>query len=77
MMGGNDPDGFPTDGEGPVRQVTLSPFRIDPFATTNLQFAEFVDATGYRTDAEGYGWSFPDCEHARQQHGQHGVPMRR
>ena len=58
MMGGNDPDGFPTDGEGPVRQVTLSPFRIDPFATTNLQFAEFVDATGYRTDAEGYGWSF-------------------
>ena len=58
MMGGNDPDGFPADGEGPVRQVTLSPFRIDPFATTNLQFAEFVDATGYRTDAEGYGWSF-------------------
>ena len=42
MMGGNDPDGFPADGEGPVRQVTLSPFRIDPFATTNLQFAEFV-----------------------------------
>ena len=25
---------------------------------TNERFAEFVDATGYRTDAERYGWSF-------------------
>jgi formylglycine-generating enzyme len=58
LMGGDDPDGFPADGEGPIRRVTLSPFRIDRCATSNRKFAEFVDATGYRTDAERYGWSF-------------------
>ena len=58
LMGTDDPDGFPADGEGPVRHVTLSAFAIDPHATCNVRFAEFVDATGYRTDAERYGWSF-------------------
>lgn len=58
LMGSDDPDGFPDDGEGPVRRVTLSPFRIDAHATSNERFAQFVDATGYRTDAERYGWSF-------------------
>ena len=58
LMGGDDPDGFPADGEGPSRRVTLSPFRIDRYATSNRKFAEFVNATGYRTDAERYGWSF-------------------
>ena len=58
LMGSDDPDGFPDDGEGPIRRVTLSPFRIDRYATSNRRFAEFVDATGYRTDAERYGWSF-------------------
>ena len=29
-----------------------------PAAVSNARFAEFVDATGYRTDAERYGWSF-------------------
>ena len=58
LMGGDDPDGFPTDGEGPVRRVTLSAVGIDRYATSNTGFAEFVDATGYRTDAERYGWSF-------------------
>jgi formylglycine-generating enzyme required for sulfatase activity len=58
LMGGDDPDGFPADGEGPIRRVTLPPFRIDRYATSNRKYAEFVDATGYRTDAERYGWSF-------------------
>jgi len=58
QMGAIDPEGFPADGEGPVRAVRLSPFRIDRYATSNQRFAEFVDATGYRTDAEQYGWSF-------------------
>ncbi len=49
---------YPGDGEGPVHQVVLTPFRIDRFAVSNSQFAEFVDATGWRTDAEEYGWSF-------------------
>ena len=58
LMGSDDPDGFPADGEGPVRRVTLSAFGIDRYATSNERFAQFVDATGYRTDAERYGWSF-------------------
>nr|6S07_A Chain A, Formylglycine-generating enzyme [Thermomonospora curvata DSM 43183]6XTL_A Chain A, Formylglycine-generating enzyme [Thermomonospora curvata DSM 43183]6XTM_A Chain A, Formylglycine-generating enzyme [Thermomonospora curvata DSM 43183]6XTN_A Chain A, Formylglycine-generating enzyme [Thermomonospora curvata DSM 43183]6XTO_A Chain A, Formylglycine-generating enzyme [Thermomonospora curvata DSM 43183]6XTP_A Chain A, Formylglycine-generating enzyme [Thermomonospora curvata DSM 43183]6XT len=57
-MGGEDPDAFPEDGEGPVRTVRLSPFLIDRYAVSNRQFAAFVKATGYVTDAERYGWSF-------------------
>jgi len=58
LMGTDDPDGFPQDGEGPVREVELSPFWIDRFAVSNRRFAEFVDATAYVTEAERYGWSF-------------------
>ena len=58
MMGTEDPIGFPADGEGPVRAVVLRPFRIDPGAVSNERFAAFVDATGYVSDAERYGWSF-------------------
>ena len=57
-MGSEDADGFPADGEGPVRAVTLRPFRIDPVAVSTARFAAFVDATGYVTEAERYGWSF-------------------
>ncbi|MGZ7445270.1 formylglycine-generating enzyme family protein [Paenibacillus sp. TH7-28] len=58
LMGTDDKEGFPTDGEGPVREVTVSPFYIDSYAVTNRQFSEFVRATGYRTDAEKFGNSF-------------------
>ncbi len=57
LMGTDEPT-FPADGEGPVREVTLSPFWIGPFAVTNAQFAAFVEATGYVSEAERYGWSF-------------------
>ncbi|QRP47785.1 formylglycine-generating enzyme family protein [Amycolatopsis sp. FDAARGOS 1241] len=57
-MGTDDADGFPDDREGPVREVTVEPFAIDAFAVTNARFAEFVDATGYRTDAEKFGWTY-------------------
>ncbi len=57
-MGADDAVGFPDDAEGPVRDVQLDPFRIDPFAVTNRQFRFFVDSTGYRTDAERFGWSY-------------------
>ncbi|SCB18218.1 Formylglycine-generating enzyme, required for sulfatase activity, contains SUMF1/FGE domain [Bradyrhizobium shewense] len=50
--------GFVEDGEGPVRLVTLSRFAIACHAVSNLQFGDFVRATGYTTDAERYGWSF-------------------
>ena len=49
---------FPDDGEGPVRQVTVSEFSIACFAVSNLQFGDFVRATAYTTDSERYGWSF-------------------
>jgi formylglycine-generating enzyme required for sulfatase activity len=57
-MGAEDHDGFPADGEGPVREVELGAFEIDTVAVSNARFADFVDATDYRTDAERYGWSF-------------------
>jgi len=38
--------------EGPVHQVTVSPFWIDRGPITNREFRRFVDATGYVTVAE-------------------------
>ncbi len=58
LMGTDRDEGFPQDGEGPVREVTLDPFFIDIYPVTNLKFGEFVKATGYRTEAERFGWSF-------------------
>lgn len=58
LMGTDDPAGFPADGEGPVRDVRLNAFYIDTCVVTNRAFAEFVDATGYVTEAEWFGWSF-------------------
>jgi formylglycine-generating enzyme len=57
-LGGADADAVPADGEGPVRTVAVRAFRIDATAVTNAQFATFVKASGYATDAERYGWSF-------------------
>jgi formylglycine-generating enzyme required for sulfatase activity len=56
---GNDRDyGFPADGEGPVHPVRLDPFWMDATTVTNEQFNAFVNATGYRTESERFGWSF-------------------
>jgi sulfatase modifying factor 1 len=57
-MGSEDPDINPEDGEGPVREVSLSPYWISRHTVTNAEFAEFVRETGYRTGAERWGWSF-------------------
>jgi formylglycine-generating enzyme required for sulfatase activity len=57
-MGSDDLDAFAGDGEGPVRDVTLSAYRIDAHAVTNGEFAAFVEATGHLSDAERFGWSF-------------------
>ncbi|MBA3527865.1 MAG: SUMF1/EgtB/PvdO family nonheme iron enzyme [Propionibacteriaceae bacterium] len=43
-----------TDGEGPVREVDVSAFWIDPQVVTTRQFAEFIESTGYRTEAETF-----------------------
>ena len=58
LMGAEHGDGFPADGEGPVREVTVRPFYMDETAVTNEQFIEFARATNYRTEAEQFGWSF-------------------
>ena len=58
LMGTDDREGYPSDGEGPIRGVRLDPFFIDACAVTNAQFAQFVKAIGYKTEAETFGWSF-------------------
>ena len=58
LMGSNDADACVEDGEGPVRAVTVSAFEMDRVAVTNAQFGAFVAATGYRTEAETFGWAF-------------------
>jgi formylglycine-generating enzyme required for sulfatase activity len=57
-MGTDDAEGFPNDGEGPVREVTVTPFYMNVTSVTNRQFSAFVDATGYVSESEQYGWSF-------------------
>jgi len=58
LMGTDDAEGFPADGEGPVRPVAVEPFWIDATAVSNARFAAFADATGYVTEAERFGWSY-------------------
>ena len=56
-MGDESDWAYPGDGEGPVHEVTLSPFLIDRTGDERRVRA-FVDATGFVTEAERYGWSF-------------------
>jgi formylglycine-generating enzyme len=58
QMGSDDRFAYPVDGEGPVHEVSLRPFLIDRYVVSNDRFATFVEATGYVTDAERWGWSF-------------------
>jgi formylglycine-generating enzyme required for sulfatase activity len=56
-MGDSRGDGNRADGEDPVHTVQLNRFSIDTTSVTVADFARFVDATGYRTEAEKYGYS--------------------
>ena len=58
LMGAEGPECVAADGEGPVREVEVAAFAIDPCAVSNRRFAGFADATGHVTDAERFGWSF-------------------
>jgi sulfatase modifying factor 1 len=58
LMGTDDPNGFPADGEGPVRRILLDAFLMDRTPVTNEAFARFVTSAGYKTEAERFGWSF-------------------
>lgn len=57
MVGTNDPQ-IPADGEGRRRFVRVRDFRIGALAVTNAEFAAFVSDTGFRTEAERFGWSY-------------------
>lgn len=56
-IGSDDPDQVPGDSEGPPRLVEVRSFAAGATAVTNAEFATFVEATGYLTDAERFGWS--------------------
>ncbi len=58
LMGTENQDGFPQDGEGPIRKVKLDAFYISPFAITNEEFEIFINNTGYVTEAEVFKWSY-------------------
>lgn len=57
VMGDAQGDGRPADGELPLHAVTLVTFEIDATSVTNDAFAAFIAATGYRTEAEVFGYS--------------------
>jgi formylglycine-generating enzyme len=56
-MGDAFGEGYEADGELPVHAVEVDAFSIDATAVTNHMFAEFIVATGYRTEAQQYGSS--------------------
>ncbi len=58
LMGTESNAGFSADGEGPVRGVRIDPFYMDVHPVTNGRFGEFARESGYRTEAEKFGWSF-------------------
>jgi len=43
--------------EAPAYEVDLSAFEVDKFEVSNADFGQFVEATGYQTDAEKEGRS--------------------
>ncbi|HEY4202561.1 MAG TPA: formylglycine-generating enzyme family protein [Devosiaceae bacterium] len=55
---GTDRPYLPLDGEGPRRFVKVKSYRLGATAVTNAEFAAFVAATRFVTEAERFGWSF-------------------
>lgn len=56
-MGDSSGDRNPADGEVPLHEVTLAAFDIDVTSVTNADFARFVQATDYVTEAESFDFS--------------------
>ncbi|MGU3646288.1 formylglycine-generating enzyme family protein [Microbacterium sp. C23T] len=56
-MGDSSGDRNPGDGEVPRHEVGLDGFDIDATTVTNDDFARFIESTGYRTEAETWGFS--------------------
>jgi len=70
-MGGEGPEIWHADGEGPVRDVEIPPFHIDRTTVTNAEFTAFIAATGYQTEAERFGWSFAFPNQVPKAHRKH------
>jgi len=49
---------IPDDGEAPLRKHKVRPFLMAATTVTNSDFSKFIQATGYVTDADRFGWSF-------------------
>ena len=56
-MGDGTGDGNAGDGETPVHLIRVAPYSIDATSVTNADFDRFIEATGYRTEAETFGFS--------------------
>jgi len=60
LLGAERDGEFVFDNEKWAHRVTLAPFRIAKFAVSNQEYAEFVEAAGYRTEKywcrEGWQW---------------------
>ncbi len=56
-MGDSFGDGTRPDGERPVHEIHLNGYQMDATSVTNADFACFVEATGYATEAETFGYS--------------------
>jgi len=51
------------NSEGPPRRQKLAAYGVDGTSVSNRHFAEFVDDTGYATEAERIGWSYVFFDH--------------
>lgn len=58
LMGTDGPEAVPGDFEGPARPVEVEEFSLGAATVTRAEFGRFVAATGHRTDAESFGWSY-------------------
>ncbi|NKB42307.1 MAG: SUMF1/EgtB/PvdO family nonheme iron enzyme [Ilumatobacter sp.] len=58
MMGTDEDYRWKGDGESPAREIELGEYQIAPYAVSNREFRNFVDDTGFGTDAERFEWSF-------------------
>lgn len=57
LLGTKSPQ-IPDDGEGPLRKTKVKPFWMGRSVVTRAEFADFVEDTGFVTEAERFGWSF-------------------
>ena len=65
---GTDHGLIPIDEESPGRYREIESFRMMQTAVTNAMFKDFIEDTGYKTDAQRFGWSFVFYDLLANQH---------